>query len=144
VPERRAGAWVVRGKQQRKHIKQAEGACKANADSQRQGDSDGEFSVGGKESDRASVGKYEISQNRGHERVGAVLEEAVDPSFESAMQGELRAEDFVLGENQKQDSDADAQKGEGTSIGVLWVRVSWHRCLRRRQAYHHQAKNARV
>jgi hypothetical protein len=55
------------------------------------------------------VGKNETPEDRGHEGIGAALfEEAVDPELEAAVKRELRAEDFVLAEDEEKEADADA------------------------------------
>jgi hypothetical protein len=54
------------------------------------------------------VPEYETLEHRHHEGVSARFEETVDPELKAAAQRELRAEDFVLGENQEQHADGDA------------------------------------
>jgi len=66
------------------------------------------------------VGEDETPEDRGHEGIGAALfEEAVDPELEAAVKRELRAEDFVLAEDEEKEADADAQNGERAGIVVL-------------------------
>ena len=55
-----------------------------------------------------------------HEGIGAALfEEAVDPKLEAAVKSELRAEDFVLAEDEEEDAYADAQNGQRACIDVI-------------------------
>ena len=71
------------------------------------------------------MGEDEIAQDRDHERVRAAFgEEFVDPKLKSAVQRELRVKDFVLGEDQKKQADADAKDGE--SAGVLEFVAAGH------------------
>ncbi len=108
LPEGRGGSWVVGGEQERCHVDQSEEACGSRERSEEKRDADGEFSVGDEEGDGGCVRENDSLQDRQHERVGAVLDEAVDPVLEASVQGELRAEDFVLSEDQEEASDGNA------------------------------------
>jgi hypothetical protein len=50
--------------------------------------------------------------------VGALSEEAVDPELKAAAKSELRAEDFVLSENQKQYTHGNAQSGKSRGVAI--------------------------
>src|ERR1700722_8315501 len=62
----------------------------------------------------------EIPEDRNHEGISSVGQEAVDPRLEAAAESELRTEHLVFAENEKQDTHGDAQQGknDGISIGV--------------------------
>jgi hypothetical protein len=47
-------------------------------------------------------------ENRSHEWVGPVREEAVDPGLEATAESELRPEHLVLAENQKEHTHRNA------------------------------------
>jgi hypothetical protein len=66
------------------------------------------------------VGEDEVAQNWSHEGVGAAFgEEFVDPELEAAVESELGGKDFVLGEDQKEKADTDAEEGQGAGVGVF-------------------------
>jgi hypothetical protein len=66
------------------------------------------------------VGEHEIAKDGGHERVGAAfIQEFVDPKLKAAVQREFGAEDFVLGEDQEEGADTDAEEGQGAEVGAL-------------------------
>jgi hypothetical protein len=67
------------------------------------------------------VRQYEPAKYRNHERIGTAIEEPVDPELKTTVQRELRAEDFVLAENQKKNSNGGAQEGEGPGIRQLRI-----------------------
>jgi len=49
------------------------------------------------------------------------LQESIDPELKTAMQSELRAEDLVLPENEKQTANRYAQSRQGKSVPVRIV-----------------------
>jgi len=57
------------------------------------------------------VGEYEIFKHWSHEPVSTALQEEVDPVLKSSPSRELRAEHFVLGENQKNTTDRNSKRG---------------------------------
>ena len=59
----------------------------------------------------------ESAKNGGHEWICSAFEEFVDPELKTAVQCELRTENFVLRENQEQHADGDAQKRDGLGVG---------------------------
>lgn len=119
LPERDVRPGVVRGKQQREHINQPANAGRAHQDAQHEREPDGQFAVGDEESDGPGVREDEILQHGHHKGISAAaVEEAVDPELEAAAEGELRAKDFVLAENQEEHADSDAQPGESERIAV--------------------------
>ena len=125
LPEWGRGAGVVGGEEQGEHEDQARDAGWTDEDAQEKGETDGEFRISDEEGDWRRVGKNEIAQNRGHERVSAAFgEELVDPELKAAVQSELRGEDFVLRENQEECTYADAEKGQGS--GVPGIRGERH------------------
>src|SRR5260370_18392870 len=77
--------------------------------------------------------QHKAAQNRFHERISpALAEKFVDPELKPAVQRELRAEDFVLAEDQKKGADADAQHGESARFagvsrerhaGIIFMRA---------------------
>ena len=82
-----------------------------------EGESDGEFAVGDEEGDGRGVGENKIAEGGDHEGIGAAFgEKFVDPELKAAVQGELRVEDFVLGEDEEEEADADAEKREGAGV----------------------------
>jgi hypothetical protein len=66
--------------------------------------------------------EHETPAHGHHEQVGALFEETVNPVLKTAAQGELRAEDFVLGKNQEQHADSDAQSHQRPGIRILTVK----------------------
>jgi hypothetical protein len=73
------------------------------------------------------VRDYEVPQNRNHERVGtAFVQKFVNPELKTAVQSELRAEDFVLAEDQEKQANTDAKEREGAGIlGFRGERHGW-------------------
>jgi hypothetical protein len=57
------------------------------------------------------VGEHEILKHWNHEPVSTALQEEVDPVLKSSPSRELRAEHFVLGENQKNTTDRNSKRG---------------------------------
>ena len=123
-PERRLGAWIIGRKEQREHVEQAEETGRAHANSQKQSDADGQFAIGDQKSDGCGMRKHEAAQNRHHERIGAVREEAVDPELKPAVKCELSSENFVLSKNEKENTYADAQECERPRVGQGMVNDS--------------------
>ncbi len=98
----------------------------ANEDAEEEGESDGEFAVGNQEGDGRGMGENEIAKDGDHEGVGAAFgDEFVDPELKAAVQGELRAEDFVLGEDEKEKADADAQESESAGVARVGGERHW-------------------
>ena len=117
LPEGGGGAGVVGGEEQGEHIDQAGDAGGADEDAEEEGEPDGEFAVGHQEGDGRGVGENKIAEDLGHEGIGAAFgEKLVDPELKAAVQRELRAEDFVLGEDEEEEADADAEKSEGAGV----------------------------
>ena len=112
LPEWRVLAGIVGGEKQTQHKEQTEGAGGAHQQTRDERQSDRQFTVSDKKGERRRVWQDEVLQNRLHEGIRAVFEKAVDPELKAAVQGELRAEDFVLGENEKERADCDAQYGQ--------------------------------
>src|SRR5215470_4138654 len=54
----------------------------------------------------------------------AVLQETVDPELKAAMQCELRAEDPVLPEDQRENADTDAQESQRAGVAERRVEGS--------------------
>jgi hypothetical protein len=102
LPEGCVWAGVVRGEEQREHEENSEQASGAHEDSRHKRQADGQFAVGHQKGDRGGMGKNEIAKDGNHEGIGALGEKAVDPELKATAESELRAEDFVLGEEQKE------------------------------------------
>jgi hypothetical protein len=64
------------------------------------------------------VRQDKILEHRNHEGIGAVGEEAGDLGLEPATQGELSAENLVLGKDEKEDAHGDAKEGERECVAV--------------------------
>ena len=63
------------------------------------------------------MGENEIVEYGGHEGVGAAFgEELVDPELKTAVQSELRVQDFVLGEDQEKYAYADTEKRQSSEV----------------------------
>lgn len=118
LPEGRSRTGIVGRKEHGQHEDEPADACWAHEDAEDESKPNGEFRVSHQESDRRGVRKHESAKHRGHERVGAALEESVDPILEAAVKSELRAENFVLAENQEEYSDGDAQHGERAGVPI--------------------------
>jgi hypothetical protein len=67
------------------------------------------------------VKQNEPAKYRNHEWISTAIEEPVDPELKTTVHRELSAEDFVLAENQKKNSNRDAQEGEGFGIRQLRI-----------------------
>jgi len=66
------------------------------------------------------VRENEVAEHGDHERVSAALvEEAVDPELEAAVESELCTEDFVFAKDQEEDANADAEDGQGAAVGEI-------------------------
>jgi len=72
------------------------------------------------------VGEDEIAEDGGHEGVGSAFgEEFVDPELKAAVESELGGKNFVLGEDQKEEADADAEDGQGAGVLGIGGRHGW-------------------
>jgi hypothetical protein len=93
----------------------------------RKREADGEFAVSDEKSDGRGVRQDEAAKNRGHERICAALgEEFAYPELKAAVQSELRAENFVLAEDEEEEADTDAERGEGAGVaGVVREGHCW-------------------
>ena len=112
LPERCAGARIVRGEQQSQHKDEAGDARRTHQDSKNERDADSQFAIRHEKGDRRGVRQDEVSKSRGDEWIrAAFLKKFVNPKLKTAVQGELRTEYFVLAENQKESADAYAQQG---------------------------------
>ena len=121
LPECGVGAWVVRREQQRQHVSQTTHAGGTDQHSKHKRETDCQLATSYEDRKKLRVRQHEVSQDRCHERIRPVSEETVDPELKTAVQRELRAEDFVLGKNQEQDSDCDAQKGQSSCVSGLRI-----------------------
>ena len=66
------------------------------------------------------MGENEIAEDGGHEGIGAAFgEEFVDPELEAAVERELGGEDFVLGEDEEENADGNAEEGEGAGVLIF-------------------------
>jgi len=122
LPQGCLGAGIVRREKQRQHIEQAEGAGRPDANSKEQSDADSQFAICDKEGDWRCVRKNEATQHGSHEGISALGEETIDPELKAAMQRELRGQDLVLAENQKENAYGNAQEGECARVvqGKIW------------------------
>src|SRR5712692_11797564 len=118
LPEGRSRTGIVRRHKQREHENEPASACRANKDTENERDADGEFPVSHEKGDRCGVRQHKPAKHRGHEGVGSSFEKFIDPELETAVKGELRTEDLVFAEDQKQDSDANAKRSKSTGIQV--------------------------
>ncbi len=119
LPKGNVRSGVVGGEKQREHVEEASEAGPTDENAGGETEADGEFSVGCEEGPEGSVRQYQGAQNRYHEWIGAILQEAVDPVLEASAESEARTEDLVFGEDEKQRTDADSENGEGASVAVV-------------------------
>jgi len=113
----KAGApRIVRRKKQRNHQEEPRDACWPNQDADHQPQPNGKFTICREESERRGVRQNKTAEHRNHEGINPSLEKLVDPELESAVKREFRAEDFVLTENQKENTDGNAQYRKGVSV----------------------------
>jgi len=71
--------------------------------------------------------QHEVLQDRDYKRIrSAVLKEAVDPRLKSAAERELRSEDFVLREDQKQAADCYPQCSKGNRVSSCCISFLKH------------------
>lgn len=75
-------------------------------------DSDCQLTIGYQERDRRSMRENEVPENRNHERIGSVLKKAADPVLEPTAKRKLRANNFVLAKDEKENTDCDAKARE--------------------------------
>src|SRR5215510_278128 len=118
LPEGRSCPGIIRRKKQSQHENEAADAGRAHENAENQRNSNGEFPVSYKKSNRGSVCKHESTKHRRHERVNTAFEKLVNPELETAVKGELRAEHLVLAEDQKEDADTDAKDCERARVYV--------------------------
>src|SRR5258708_24444182 len=107
LPECSIRARIVGGEQQGEHEDQPKNTGRAHQDSSRKSDAYAQLAIRHQKGDHATIGQNEILEYSEHERVGAVLDEPVDPDLKSATESELRAKHFVLAENEKEYADRD-------------------------------------
>src|SRR5438105_13882615 len=124
-----AGTWVVGGEEEREHVDQAADASRPHEQPRYQGEANGQLAVGDEERDGGPVRKDESSQHRDHERIRPIRQEASDPPLKAAAERELRTEDLVFTENEKEHADTDAKVGEGPGIGLTSSLGDWHDTL---------------
>lgn len=117
LPKDRMRAGIGRRKEKRKHEQEAASASGANENAENQRDADGQLTISDEKGDRRRVSQDEAAKRGDHEGISAAFEEAVDPVLEAAVKRELRAEDFVLAENEEENADGDAEEGEGAAVG---------------------------
>ena len=129
MPERSLRPRIVCTEQNRQHVQERKGAGRADANSSYQRQTDGEFAVGDEEGDRGGVRKDKTAQHGDHEWVGTFFEKFVDPELKAAVQGELGAEDLILAENKEENSDGNAQEGQGFCVCGVQVGCLVHRFL---------------
>ena len=67
-----------------------------------------------------------ILQDRFHERVRTVFKKSVDPELKSAVQSNLCSENFVLGKNKKQRTDAYSKYCECQRIRIFCIGDTGH------------------
>ena len=60
--------------------------------------------------------QHKISQDGRHKRISTASEETVDPELKAAAPSELRAKNFVLGEDEKEYADSYAQSSKRARI----------------------------
>lgn len=133
LPKRRIRSGIIRREQQREHVHHAANTGRPHKNSGHQGQSNRQLSVSHGERDDRGMGKHEIFEHRNHEGISPALHKQIDPVLKAAGAGELRAEDFVLGENQKKTTDCNSQRGERPGAGngceargySQWTEVRW-------------------
>ena len=118
LPERRLGTGIVGGEEEEEHHGEAAEASPADHDAGEETDGDeqlGEADDGGEDD---GMGEDQVSQKRLHEGVGALIEEAADVRGHAATPDKAGAGEFVLGEDEEDEADGDAQEGE--CFGLLF------------------------
>jgi hypothetical protein len=120
LPEGGGRAGIVRGEEQREHVKEAAEAGGAHEDTEDEREPDGEFAVSDKESDGRGVRQDETAKYRRHERVSAAFgEEFADPELKAAVKRELGAENFVFAKIEEEEADGNAERGERAGVAVV-------------------------
>src|SRR5919198_4271421 len=116
LPERNICAGIIRREQQHQHVDQSKETCGPDPDSEYERKADRQLAISDQECNRRRMGQYNPLQHRNHERIGAFLQESVDPPLKAAMQSELGSEDLILTENQEQKTDCNAQPRQRKSV----------------------------
>ncbi len=127
LPKGRVRARIVRRKEQCQHQEQSSDASRPHPETDRQPQPDGKFTVCREESKHRRMWQHKAAEHRRHEGINPSFEKLVDPELESAVKGEFRAEDFVLAENQKENSDANTEYRQGVSVAGAGIGTKSHR-----------------
>lgn len=117
-PERGMRSGIGRGKKKNQHKQEARPTCGAHEDAEDKPKTDGQLAVGDEESKGGRVWQDKIPEHGNHEGVGAVRQEAGDVALKPAAEGELGAEDFVLGKDEEEDPYSDPKEGERECVPI--------------------------
>src|SRR5260370_29303060 len=100
LPEGRAGAGIVGGKEQRQHIQQAKCASGTHQNAKDQRHADGQFPVRHKEGHRRRVWQHEGSKHWNHKRVSTIAQKYLNPKLKSAMERESPPKNYAFAKYQ--------------------------------------------
>src|SRR5882762_2554267 len=128
---------IIRRKEQCQHHEQSRDARRPDPKTDHQSQADGKFTICREESERRGVRQHKSAEQRRHEGINSSLEKLVDPELESAVKSEFRAEDFVLTENQKENSDGNAQYRKSVSVASADIGSKGHREFQSRSGILH-------
>ena len=129
---------VIRGKEQCQHQEQSSDARRPDPKTDRQPQPDGKFTVCREESKQRRMRQHKAAEHRRHEGINPSFEKLVDPELEPAVKSEFRAEDFVLTENQKENSDADTEYSQGASVASAGIGRKSHQDFQSRSEIQRQ------
>ena len=116
-PELDICAGIVGGEEEEQHHNQAAEACPTNEDAGDQADGYEQFGDCDEGSEENCMRENYAFEERLHEWVAALFDEVADV-VGHATPDEFRAGEFVLGEDEKQKADRDAQEGQGFRVLV--------------------------
>lgn len=116
LPKNGVRTRIIRRKEQCNHQEQSCDARWPDPETDHQSQSNGKLTVCREKSERRGVRQHKSAEHRRHEGINASVEKFVDPELESAVKSEFRAEDFVLTENQKENSNGNAEYRQGVSV----------------------------
>ncbi len=121
LPEGRSRTGIIRREKHGEHEEEAGKTCGTHQDAENEREPDRQFAIGYQEGEAGGVRKDKATENGHHERVSPTLEEFVDPELKAAVKSEGCAENFVLGEDQEKNTDADTEQGEGIAVTSAWI-----------------------
>lgn len=114
-PEGGVGAGIVRSEEEEQHHGETAEACPADQDSCEQAQCNQQFGDGDDGGAEDGVGEDEAFEQGADEGVGALVEELTEVLGQSSPD-EFGVDQFVLGKDEEEKADGDAEEGEGFGL----------------------------